>query len=276
MSNNTFYRNNFSIYYIISSTYNKIEVKLFVTLSILLLMMGFASKDFENKVSMFFVNITLPVMEVVSYPLNYLSRAPSNFKDLVKSREINNLLKKDNEKLKQQLLESLKIKEENQYLKDLANYVSLRSANNKSSRIIGRSNKTYSDSIFVEVGSNHGIKQDSVVVGKYAMIGRISQVGESKSRILLPTDINSHLPIITSGSKNRGILKGRGNEIMEILYLDKDHGLKEGDMIFTSGDGDSLPYGILVGKVSAIKGEKVYAKMVEDVNRVYIVSVIDY
>ena len=64
------------------------------------------------------------------------------------------------------------------------------------------------------------------VVGKYAMIGRISQVGESKSRILLPTDINSHLPIITSGSKNRGILKGGGNEIMEILYLDKDHGTK--------------------------------------------------
>lgn len=276
MSNNKFYRNNFSVYYIISSIYNKIEIKLFVALSILLLILGFASKDFENKVSMFFVNITLPVMEVASYPLNYLSSASSNFKDLIKSREINNLLKKDNENLKQQLLESLKIKEENQYLKDLANYVSLRSSKNKSSRIIGRSNKIYSDSIFVEVGSNHGIKQDSAVVGKYAMIGRISQVGENQSRILLPTDINSHLPIITSRSKNRGILKGRGDEIMEILYLDKDHGLKEGDMIFTSGDGDSLPYGILVGKVVAIKGEKIYAKMVEDVNRVYIVSVIDY
>lgn len=276
MKNNNLYRNNFSIYYIISSVYRKIETKLFTILSIIFLAISLGNKSFNDKVSMAFVNITLPVIEVAFYPINYLINSSSNLKELVRSKEINTILQKENKNLKQQLLNLLKVKEENEYLKDLANYVGLRSVQNKSSRIIGRSNRTYSNSIFVEIGSNHNIKQDSIVVGKYAMIGRISSVGKNKSRILLPTDINSHIPIITSRSKNRGVLRGNNGEVMEILYLDKDHGLQKGDMVFTSGDGDSLPYGILVGQVSKVDHNKVFAKMIENVNRVDIVSVMDY
>ncbi len=276
MKNNNLYRNNFSIYYIISSVYRKIETKLFTILSIIFLAISLGNKSFNDKVSMTFVNITLPVIEVVFYPINYLINSSSNLKELVRSKEINTILQKENKNLKQQLLNLLKVKEENEYLKDLANYVGLRSVQNKSSRIIGRSNRTYSNSIFVEIGSNHNIKQDSIVVGKYAMIGRISSVGKNKSRILLPTDINSHIPIITSRSKNRGVPKGNNEGVMEILYLDKDHGLQKGDMVFTSGDGDSLPYGILVGQVSKVGHDKVFAKMIENVNRVDIVSVVDY
>ena len=276
MRHTSFSRNNFSISYILSSIYKKIEVKIFILLSIFFLILGISNKDFEDKISMFFVSLTLPFVETISYPFNYISDISYYFQELVNSKKENELLKKENAILKKDLLESLIIKEENQYLKDLINYVSLRSVKNKSSRIIGRSNRVYSDSIFIKIGSDHDIKQDSVVVGKYAMIGRISQVGKKKSRILLPTDINSHIPIITSRSKNRGILKGNNSEIMEILYLNKDHGLKKGDMIFTSGDGDSMPYGILVGEVSKVDEERVYAKMIEDVNRADIVIVIDY
>jgi rod shape-determining protein MreC len=269
-------RNNFSILYIFSTIYKKIESKFFVILSIVLLVFSSINKDFNDKISMFFVEVSLPVNKVISYPFSYVANIYSNFENLIESQKENEELKKENEELKKFFLESLKIKEENQYLKDLINYVNLRSTRNISSRIIGRSNKVYSDSIFIAIGSNHNVKQDSVIVGKYAMIGRISQVGNNKSRVLLPTDINSHIPIITSGSKNRGILKGNNSPIMEILYLDQDHGLKEGDMIFTSGDGDSLPYGILLGQVSKIKDNKVYAIMVEDINRADIVTVIDY
>jgi len=276
MKNNNLYLNNFSIYYILSSVYRKIETKLFTILSVVFLAISLSNKSFNDKVSMTFVGITLPVIEVAFYPINYLINSSSNLKELVRSKEINAILQKENKNLKQQLLDLLKIKEENEYLKDLTNYVGLRSVQNKSSRIVGRSNRTYSDSIFVEIGYNHNIKQDSIVVGKYAMIGRISSVGKNKSRILLPTDINSHIPIITSRSKNRGVLKGNNEEVMEILYLDKDHGLQKGDMVFTSGDGDSLPYGILVGQVSKVEHNKVLAKMIEDVNRVDIVSVVDY
>lgn len=225
---------------------------------------------------MFFIDITLPINKIIFYPFNYISDISNNFTELLNSKAENDKLKAENDKLKKVFLDSLKIKEENEYLKDLINYVNIRSSNNISSRIIGRSSKTYSDSVFIGIGSNNNIKQDSVVVGKYAMIGRISEIGKNKSRILLPTDVNSNIPIITSRSKNRGILMGNNSPIMEILYLDKNHGLQKGDRIFTSGDGDSLPYGILVGKVSKIKDDKVYATMIEDINRVDIVTIIDY
>jgi len=269
-------RNNFSIAYILSSFYQKIETKLFILLSIIFLVISSVNNDFKERISMFFIDITLPINKVIFYPFNYISDISANFTELLNSKAENDKLKAENAELRKVFLDSLTIKEENEYLKDLINYVSIRSSNNISSRIIGRSNKTYSDAIFIGIGANNNLKQDSVVVGKYAMIGRISEIGKNKSRILLPTDINSHIPIITSRSKNRGILRGNNSAIMEILYLDKNHGLKKGDRIFTSGDGDSLPYGILVGKVSKIRDDKVYATMIEDINRVDIVTIIDY
>lgn len=276
MDINSTSRNNFSISYLLSSFYKKIEVKLFILLSFICIILSLASKSFENNISMFFTEISIPVVKITSFPLNYINDTVEEFQILLKSKEENDSLKQENTKLRNAYLQSLKINEENKYLKDLLKYVNVRAVKYKSSRIIGRSNKVYNDSVFLEIGLKHNIKQDAVVVGKYAMIGRISEVGKRKSRVLLPTDINSSIPIITSRNRNRGILKGNGDEVMEILYLGKEHGLKEKDMIFTSGDGDSLPYGILVAQISKIEDGRVYATMIEDINRTDIVTVIEY
>jgi cell shape-determining protein MreC len=64
---------------------------------------------------------------------------------------------------------------------------------------------------------------------------------------------------------------------MEILYLPKVIGISEREMIFTSGDGDTLPPGLLVGIVKKVdKSGKVTVAMVENINNLNMVTVIEY
>ncbi len=90
------------------------------------------------------------------------------------------------------------------------------------------------------------------------------------------TDYRSRIPVISSNSRNRGILTGKNSQIMEIKYLSKNHNIAEGELIFTSSDGDQIPPGILVGKVVNVKGVRVFVKMVEDVNDIDQLTIIQY
>ena len=99
---------------------------------------------------------------------------------------------------------------------------------------------------------------------------------EDKSRLILLTDAGSRIPILTSKARVRGILAGDNSDSMEILYLPKSHAIEAGDWVFTSGDGDTLPPGLLVGVIKKIDTSNAVVTMVEDVNNADIVTIMDY
>lgn len=269
-------RSNFSIYYYISSIFKKIELGLFIFASVFLITASKVNKEVNTDISMFFVDISLPIVDLASAPFSGASDIFSGMKDLVNAKRENAVLRMENEKLKSLYITSLNINQENQELKDALKFVSLKSTNYKAARLIGRSHQMYSSNVFIDVGSESDIKEDNVVTGKYSVIGRVAQVASNKSRIMLITDVNSRIPVITSKSRTRGILIGNNGNNMEIIYLDKKHRIKPGDMVFTSGDGDSLPPGLLVGIVKKASRTSVSVAPAESINNLGIVTVIDY
>jgi rod shape-determining protein MreC len=92
----------------------------------------------------------------------------------------------------------------------------------------------------------------------------------------LVTDANSRIPIIASKSRVRGILSGNNSLLMEVLYLQKNHAIRAGDWIFTSGDGDTLPPGLLIGVVEKVDVGYATVEMVENINNADIVTIMDY
>ena len=269
-------RANFSIYYYISSIFKKIELGLFIFASVFLIITSKVNKTVNTDISMFFVDISLPIVDLSSAPFSSASNAFSGIKDLVNAKRENKALRQENEKLKSLYITSLNINQENKELKDALKFISLKSTNYKAARLIGRSHQMYSSNVFIDIGSKSNIKEDNVVIGKYSVIGRVVEVADDKSRVMLITDVNSKIPVITSKSRTRGILMGNNGNSMEIIYLDKKHRIKPGDMVFTSGDGDVLPPGLLVGIVKKISKTSVSVTPAENINNLGIVTVIDY
>ena len=161
-------------------------------------------------------------------------------------------------------------------LREIIRYTGARSTKYLATRIIAQPYQTYHNNVFIDSGSLQGVKEGDIVVGRNALIGRIDQVGENKSRVLLATDINSHIPIIISGANSKGILAGNNGNAMKILYLDNSAKINVGDMVFTSGDGDSMPPGLLIGIISKFNKGDAEVKMAENIKNLDLISVINY
>lgn len=218
----------------------------------------------------------MPIVKFAAFPFNTAINLLTSFHELVDAKKENKVLKEELGKLRSFYISTLNIHQENKELRNVLNFVSSKSSSFKVARIIGRSHQIFNQQVFIDAGKNRGIKEGSIVTGDRGVIGRIAEVGEDKSRLILVTDATSRIPIITSKARARGILAGNSSNLMEILYLPKNHSVKEDDWVFTSGDGDTLPPGLLVGVVKKVDKDSAEVVMVEDVSDADIVTIMDY
>jgi len=83
------------------------------------------------------------------------------------------------------------------------------------------------------------------------LIGRVVEVGNWSSRILLLTDLNSRIPVMIANGGDHAILAGDNRAQLKLLYLPQDAILATGSRVLTSGHGGvfppNLPVGIVVG-----------------------------
>ncbi len=269
-------KSNYSLQHNFNLVFKKIELVFFCFLCVILLITSRINKDFSDDVSMKFVSVSLPVVKLAAFPFNATINLLINFNELVDAKKENAVLKEENQKLRNFYITSLNINRENKDLKDTLRFVIPKSASFKIARIVGRSHQMFNQTIFVDAGKNRGIREGSIVTGSRGVIGRISQVGENRSRVILVTDANSRIPVLASKARIRGILAGSNSSTMEVLYLQKNHTITPGDWIFTSGDGDTLPPGLLIGVVKKVDKGYAAVEMVENVSNADIVTILDY
>ena len=256
--------------------FKKIETVLFSFLCILFLVLSRAQSNFIDNLSFFIVETSLPIVNISALPFNTAINLTTNFRELVSAKKENKKLRNELNELRSFYIDSINIREENKELRQVLNFVSLKSSNFKVAKIIGKAHGVFNKVVYIDAGKNRDIKQGSIVTGNHGVIGRVAKVGEDKSKLILLSDPTSHIPVLASKARARGILVGNNAGLMEILYLPKDHTIVQGDWIFTSGDGDTLPSGLLVGIVDKVTQDYVGVKMVEDVSNVDIVTIIDY
>ena len=214
---------NYSLKHSFGLVFNKIETVFFCSICVIFLITSHVNSNFQKGVSFAFVNVSLPVVKLVAFPFNALINLVTDFHELVDAKKENKELKEELNKLKNFYVKSLNIYQENKELRNILNFVSSKTSSFKVAKITGRSNQLFNQKLFIDAGENREIKEGSVVAGEQGVIGRIVEVSQDKSRLILLTDASSRVPIITSKSRVRGILAGNGSNLMEILYLPKNH-----------------------------------------------------
>jgi rod shape-determining protein MreC len=270
MSGNNSFKHSFDL------IFKKTETGLFSIICVIFLISSRLNSEFCKNLSFNLVNISIPVIRIAALPFNTVINLLNDLHDLLEAKKENKILKSDLSKLQSFYIKSLNIYQENKELHNILNFVNSKSSNFKAVKIIGRSHQIFNQELFIDAGTNRDIKEGNIVTGSHGVIGRISEVGENKSRLLLLNDSTSRIPIISSKAGVRGILAGNGSSLMEILYLPKNHRIEKGDWIFTSGDGDTLPSGLFIGVVKKADQNYVGVAMAEDINNSDIVTVISY
>ena len=108
----------------------------------------------------------------------------------------------ENDKLKNKISKSDFLKLENTQLRKLIDEQVASDSNLVSSRIILDKHSPYLNSFVINIGSNKNIANGMMVMHGKNFIGRIVDVNYFSSRVLLVTDLNSKIPIISEPSGN--------------------------------------------------------------------------
>jgi len=117
------------------------------------------------------------------------------------------------------------------------------------SNVIGIDPTNYYDTILLDRGSLDGVSVGMAVTSLGVLVGKIDQVNDSTSRVLLITSKDSIVQVMLEGTRTTGVLKG-GISGMALENIPLDTLVGDGENVITSGLGGKLPKGIFVGTAS--------------------------
>ena len=109
------------------------------------------------------------------------------------------------------------------------------------------------DSITISRGYVNGARPGIPLVTNLGLVGRILRSSAHASTALLVTDPGSRVAVFGQESRAAGILKGGGTgQKMEVDFVQRAAGMKDGEILITSGLDDKYPKGLPVARVTSV------------------------
>ncbi len=119
-------------------------------------------------------------------------------------------------------------------------------------QVIGTSGSERSHVLYLDKGSEDGIKPEMAVITPDGVVGKIRDVFPHTSQLLLISDSSSGAGVILATTRIRGIVKGTATGRVEIDNLTADSRIKVGEPVVTSGGDLVFPRGLPVGVIESI------------------------
>jgi rod shape-determining protein MreC len=119
-------------------------------------------------------------------------------------------------------------------------------------QVISTTGSEFSRAIYIDKGSNDGIKQDMPVVSPEGIVGKVLNAFPTTSLVLLINDPTSGAGVILEQSRLQGILKGTPNGTTIMHNVMSDEKVEVGERVLTSGGDRVFPKGLPVGTVASV------------------------
>lgn len=219
------------------------------------------------------VDIARPGLESVSAATRSGKQLFARMGNLIDYRNEVARLQRENEQLRnwKQLADSLEV--ENAALRKLNKVKPAPHEWSLTAQIIGGSGESFPGSLIVDAGMQSGVKDGSAVLDGSGLVGRVAGIGESASRIILLTDLNSRVPVVLQPSGAQAILAGDGSDRPRLTRLANRTSIVAGERVVTSGDGGLLPAGLPVGHVDSFRGGNIRIALTADYERLNFVQI---
>jgi len=194
-------------------------------------------------------------------PLQYIANLPGAMlswsADRFTSRQ---QLLEDNEELTNQVtlmseqLQRFRILEqENKNLRKLLDAPVRDSMHKMITELMAVDTNPYSHQIVINKGAIDGVFVSQSVLDDSGIVGQISEVGTTNSRVLLISDVTHAIPIRIERNNVRFIAVGDGSlDSMQLQHVPHSADIEIGDVIVSSGLGEVFPEGYPVGTISNI------------------------
>jgi len=119
--------------------------------------------------------------------------------------------------------------------------------------VIGRDPSPFLHYVFIDHGSDDGIRHGMPVVTEQGLVGKVDAVTAGVARVQLITDPGSIINVRLQSVKAEGMLSGSLTGDVSLDMVSQEVDLKQGELVLTSGLGGDFPSDVLIGQVISVR-----------------------
>ena len=213
------------------------------------------------------VDRVVPSFDWALVPVTKLSSMIEGFRSYTQLYEQNQELRRELQQMKAWKEAALQLEQKNAKLLDL-NQVRLDPMlTHVTGVVLADSGSPFRQSVLLNVGSRDGIRDGWATMDGLGLVGRISGVGNSTSRVILLTDSASRIPVTVLPSGQKALLSGDNSSAPPLEFLENQDLVRPGDSVVTSGDGGLFPAGLLVGQAAQGPDRRMRVRLAADYER---------
>jgi len=241
----------------------RFSIYVFILISVLILIIPV---NISNHIKITVASPLAPFQKAISYTGNFFKNGYRKIASALESAD-------ENEELREKvfLLQNKIINQQNtinvldRKLKTISEFEEDIDVKDKplNANIIGYDASNHRGSILINVGKKQGVAVNDTVIYGSALVGRITAIGNSISRVMLITDPASNVPSRFLESRIQGIVQGIARNKCIIKYVPRHAKVKKSDSVFSSGIGGVYLKSIYIGDVIAVKEKS--AKLFKDI-----------
>jgi rod shape-determining protein MreC len=116
-------------------------------------------------------------------------------------------------------------------------------------QVIGANADASSRTIFINRGDQDHLRKNMAVITPDGIVGKVVEVYQDTSQVLLITDRESGVGALFSGSRTHGVIKGMSEPYLLMDYVINEEKVSPGQEILTSGEDQIFPKDLLIGTV---------------------------
>ena len=223
------------------------------------------------------IDTFVPSFEWMLRPMTSVVKLAKDYQSYEKLLEQNKELRRELQQMKSWKEAALQLEQENARLLDLSQLRLDSKLTHVSGIVMADSGSPFRQSVLLNIGSRDGIQDGWAAMDGLGLVGRISGVGSSTSRVLLLTDNASQIPVILQPSGQDAIVMGDNSFAPPVEFIENADLVRPGDRIITSGEGGVLPAGLLVGTLAMDPNGRLRTRLAADYERLEFLKVLrDY
>ena len=223
------------------------------------------------------IDTFVPSFEWMLRPMTSVVKLAQDYQSYEKLLEQNKELRRELQQMKSWKEAALQLEQENARLLDLNQLRVDSKLTHVSGIVVADSGSPFRQSVLLNIGSRDGIQDGWAAMDGLGLVGRISGVGSSTSRVILLTDNASQIPVIIQPSGQQAILVGDNSYAPPVELIENVDLVRPGDRIVTSGAGGVLPAGLLIGTLALDPNNRLRARLAADYERLEFLKVLrDY
>jgi rod shape-determining protein MreC len=207
---------------------------------------------FSKNVKNFFYLVSSPVQKNLWQQGQKISDLFETIAEIKNLKKENEELKLRNQELMVQIAQLIELRKENEILRTALGIGLEKDFKLNLAEVVGKD--ISQDSILINKGSKHGIpKNFPVITQQKALVGKVSEVYENFSRVMLISNKESFFDAKILENDISGVVKGRGGLQLLLDFVPHEKEIEEGDIIITTSLGGIFPQGLLVGQIEKVE-----------------------